>query len=48
MNAPAFTMSIPPWRRSARFVFSAAGFMATRTSGASPEVWISFEPKLTW
>ena len=30
------------------FVRSAAGFIATRTSGASPGVWISLELKLIW
>ena len=41
-------MSIPPGFRSARFVLSAAGFIATSTSGASPGVWISRDPKFTW
>ena len=48
MNAPPFTMSMPPVLRSARFVLSAAGFIATRTSGASPGVWMSFDEKFTW
>ena len=30
------------------FVLSAAGFMATSTSGSSPGVWISDELKLIW
>ena len=29
-------------------VLSAAGFIATSTSGSSPGVWISFELKLIW
>ncbi len=30
------------------FVLSAAGFMATSTSGSSPGVWISALEKLSW
>ena len=30
------------------FVLSAAGFIATRTSGWSPGVWISDDEKLIW
>ena len=30
------------------FVLSAAGFIATRTSGSSPGVWMSVELKLIW
>ena len=30
------------------FVLSAAGFIATSTSGSSPGVWMSFEEKLIW
>ena len=31
-----------------RFALSAAGFIATSTSGASPGVWMSCELKLIW
>ncbi len=48
MNASAFTMIAPPATRSPMLVRSAAGFMATRTSGASPGVWMSLELKLIW
>ena len=48
MNASLLTMSAPPAGRSPMFVLSAAGFIATRTSGASPGVWISVELKLIW
>ena len=41
-------MRIPPAFRSATLVLSAAGFMATRTSTASPGVNTSLEEKLTW
>src|SRR5580692_130037 len=34
--------------RSAIFIFSAAGFMATRTSTLSPGVYTSFDEKWTW
>ena len=48
MKASLLTMIAPPWTRSFTFVRSAAGFMATRTSGASPGVWMSLELKLIW
>ena len=48
MNASLLTISAPPAGRSPTFVLSAAGFIATRTSGWSPGVWISFELKLIW
>src|SRR6188474_2302532 len=41
-------MSAPPGGRSPMFVLSAAGFIATRTSGWSPGVWISDDEKLIW
>ena len=41
-------MSSPPPARSARFAFSAAGFIATRTSGASPGVMMSWSAKCSW
>ena len=43
MNASLLTMSAPPGGRSPMFVLSAAGFIATRTSGSSPGVWMSVE-----
>ena len=30
------------------FTFSAAGFIATKTSGRSPGVWMSPDEKLIW
>ena len=39
---------MPPFLRSGRFVFSAAGFMATRTSATSPGVNTSLPEKLIW
>src|SRR5256885_3488386 len=41
-------MTTPPFSRSLMFAFSAAGFMATRTFGASPGVRISSEAKWIW
>src|SRR6185369_3087237 len=41
-------MSAPPAGMSMTFVLSAAGFIATSTSGWSPGVWMSFELKLIW
>src|SRR3712207_4311744 len=41
-------MSRPPPGRSARLALSAAGFMATRTSGASPGVMMSWSAKCSW
>ena len=43
-----FTIRIPPRSRSGRFVRSAAGFIATSTSGASPAVKISFDENCSW
>ena len=48
MNASLLTISAPPAGRSMTLVLSAAGFIATRTSGSSPGVWMSFELKLIW
>ena len=48
MNASLLTISAPPGGRSPMFVLSAAGFIATRTSGWSPGVWMSVELKLIW
>ncbi len=39
---------MPPFLRSDRFTLSAAGFMATSASTASPGVWTSVAPKWTW
>src|SRR4051794_11196232 len=41
-------MSAPPAGRSPMFVLSAAGFIATSTSGWSPGVWMSELEKLIW
>ena len=41
-------MRRPPGRRSFKFVFSAAGFIATSTSGASPGVNTWCDEKLIW
>ena len=48
MKASLLTMSAPPAGRSTRFALSAAGFIATRTSGSSPGVWMSELEKLIW
>jgi len=42
------TMIRPPRGTSARFTRSAAGFIATSTSGASPGVAMSASAKWTW
>src|SRR3954454_16197524 len=41
-------MSRPPPGRSARLALSAAGFIATSTSGASPGVMMSWSAKCSW
>src|SRR5205807_7311502 len=41
-------MRMAPWGRSAMLVFRAAGFMATRTLGASPGVRMSWSEMWTW
>ncbi len=48
VNASLLTMRAPPGGRSPTFVLSAAGFIATSTSGWSPGVWMSLELKLIW
>ena len=48
MNASALTISVPPFGRSLMFVFSAAGFIATSTFGASPGVRMSWSAKCSW
>ena len=48
MNASRLTISVPPAGRSLRFVRSAAGFIATRTFGASPGVRMSWSEKWIW
>src|SRR4051794_29817777 len=48
VNSSESTMSRPPPGRSARLAFSAAGFMATSTSGASPGVMMSWSAKCSW
>src|SRR5215212_6045764 len=41
-------MIVPPRGRSCTFVFRAAGFIATSTSGASPGVRMSWSAKWSW
>src|SRR5690606_7928316 len=41
-------MMVAPLGRSSRFAFSAAGFIATSTSGASPGVMMSWSAKWSW
>jgi hypothetical protein len=48
LNASRFRISVPPLGRSFRFVRSAAGFMATSTSGRSPGVRMSWSEKWIW
>ncbi len=48
MNASLLTISVPPFGRSLRFVFSAAGFIATSTFGESPGVRMSWSAKWSW
>jgi hypothetical protein len=48
VNSPLSAMMRPPGFRSLTLVLSAAGFIATSTSGASPAVVMSDEPKLIW
>ena len=48
MNASVSTISVAPFGRSRRFVFSAAGFIATSTSGRSPGVRMSWSAKCSW
>ena len=47
-KASLLTMRMPPGSRSLRFVFRAAGFMATRALSRSPGVWMSWLLKWTW
>src|SRR5690348_339338 len=48
LNASLLTISVPPFGRSPMFVFSAAGFIATSTFGASPGVRMSKSAKWSW
>jgi len=48
VNSSVLTMMTPLSRRSRRFALSAAGFIATSTSGASPGVWMSWSAMRTW
>src|SRR4051794_10596226 len=48
VNASVSTISVPPFGRSRRLVLSAAGFIATRTSGWSPGVRMSWSAKFSW
>ena len=47
-KASLLTIRVPPWRRSARSVLRAAGFIATRQSGRSPEVEMSQSAIWIW
>ena len=48
MKAVSLTMMVPPRRTSARFALSAAGFIATSTSGSSPGVRTWCEENWIW
>ena len=48
MNSSVSTMTVPPRGRSGRFAFSAAGFIATSTVGASPGVTTVWSAKCSW
>jgi hypothetical protein len=48
VNSSLSTMSRPPPGRSSRLALRAAGFIATRTSGASPGVMMSWSAKCSW
>src|SRR4051794_13926100 len=48
VKASVSTISVPPFGRSRRFVFRAAGFIATSTSGWSPGVRMSWSAKWSW
>jgi hypothetical protein len=47
-NSSVLTMIVPPGLRSERFALSAAGFIATSTSGWSPGVRMSWSAKCSW
>ncbi len=48
VNSPVSTMIVDPFGTSPRFALSAAGFIATSTSGASPGVRMSWSAKCSW
>ena len=48
MNASSFTMIVPPFSTEPSSAFSAAGFIATRTSGWSPGVRMSVDANWIW
>ena len=48
LNSPVSAITSPPGFSAGTLVFKAAGFIATSTSGSSPAVSISVEPKLIW
>ena len=48
LNASVSTMIVPPFGTSRTLALSAAGFIATRTSGRSPAVRMSWSAKCTW
>ena len=47
-NSPSSAMMRPPTFSASTFTFSPAGFIAISTSGWSPAVSMSAEPKLIW
>ena len=47
-KAPVLTTITPPGLSVPMFTISAAGFIATSTSGASPGVWMSSELNCSW
>ena len=48
LNSWVSTMSVAPGRSSEMLAFRAAGFIATRTSGRSPGVRMSWSAKCSW
>jgi hypothetical protein len=48
VNSSVFTSTVPPAGTSSRFALSAAGFMATSTSGRSPGVRTSKSANCSW
>ena len=48
MNSSVLAMMSAPRGRSSRLALSAAGFIATSTSGASPGVRMSWSAKCSW
>ena len=48
VNSSVLTITVAPAGRSAALARSAAGFIATSTSGASPGVMMSWSAKCSW